>query len=84
MTTLVKADSKGRVPIRGTKKLAQYLVIASGKGWWVMPAPKIAPPDEIESLPKLRTRRVKGWLMLAKPMDKNKVAAALRADRDER
>jgi hypothetical protein len=49
MTTLVKADSKGRVPIRGTRKQQQYLVTAENGGWWVMPAPKVAVPPKIES-----------------------------------
>ena len=46
MTTLVKADSKGRVPIRGTRKQQQYLVTAENGGWWVMPAPKIKTPEK--------------------------------------
>jgi len=40
-TTLVKADDKGRVSIRGTRKGAKYLVTAENGGWWVMPAPKV-------------------------------------------
>jgi hypothetical protein len=48
-TTLVKADDKGRVSIRGTRKGAKYLVTAENGGWWVMPAPKITVPDRIES-----------------------------------
>jgi hypothetical protein len=43
-TTLVKADEKGRVPIRGTKKGRQYLVTAEKGGWWVIPAPEVQSP----------------------------------------
>ena len=43
-TTLVKADDKGRVSIRGTRKGRQYLVTAENGGWWVMPAPKVKTP----------------------------------------
>ena len=42
--TLVKADDKGRVSIRGTRKGRQYLVTARPGGWWVMPAPKVKTP----------------------------------------
>jgi hypothetical protein len=50
-TTLVTADEKGRVSIRGTKKGQQYLVTVANGGWWVMPAPKVKPPArELESL----------------------------------
>lgn len=45
-TTLVKADDKGRVSIRGTRKGAKYLVTAENGGWWVMPAPKITVPEK--------------------------------------
>jgi len=48
-TTLVKADDKGRVSIRGTRKGAKYLVTAENGGWWIMPAPKIIVPEKIES-----------------------------------
>ncbi len=48
-TTLVKADDKGRVCIRGTRKGAKYLVTAENGGWWVMPAPKITAPERMES-----------------------------------
>jgi hypothetical protein len=48
-TTLVKADDKGRVCIRGTRKGAKYLVTAENGGWWVMPAPKITVPEKMES-----------------------------------
>lgn len=44
-TTLVKADEKGRVPIRGTQKGGQYLVTSENGGWWVMPAPEVKPPE---------------------------------------
>jgi hypothetical protein len=46
-TTLVKADEKGRVSIRGTRKEAKYLVTAENGGWWVMPAPKIRVPKKM-------------------------------------
>ena len=50
-TTLVKADEKGRVSIRGTKKGQQYLVTAERGGWWVMPAPEVrTPAREMEAL----------------------------------
>ncbi len=48
-TTLVKADNKGRVCIRGTRKGAKYLVTAENGGWWVMPAPKFIVPERMES-----------------------------------
>ena len=48
-TTLVKADAKGRVSIRGARKGAKYLVTAESGGWWIMPAPKITVPAKIES-----------------------------------
>jgi hypothetical protein len=48
-TTLVKADDKGRVSIRGTRKGAKYLVTAAEGGWWVMPAPKASVPAKTES-----------------------------------
>ncbi len=43
-TSLVKADDKGRLPIRGTRKGKQYLVTPYKGGWWVRPAPKIRVP----------------------------------------
>lgn|GEM_PF-704781 len=43
--SLVKADDKGRVPIRGAQKGKQYLVIAGKGGWWVRPAPKVKVPQ---------------------------------------
>lgn len=50
-TTLVKADDKGRVSIRGTRKGRQYLVTAENGGWWVTPAPKVkTPAREMESV----------------------------------
>jgi hypothetical protein len=50
-TTLVKADAKHRVPIRGTVKGRQYLVTAENGGWWIMPAPKIkTPAREMEGI----------------------------------
>jgi hypothetical protein len=50
-TRLVKADDKGGVSIRGTKKGQQYLVTAQKGGWWVMPALKVKTPAcEMEGL----------------------------------
>jgi len=48
-TTLVKADDKGRVSIRGTRKGVKYLVTAENGGWWVMTAPKVIPPKKMDS-----------------------------------
>jgi hypothetical protein len=49
--SLVKADGKGRVSIRGIKKGQQYLVTCEKGGWWVAPAPKVkVPPRDMESL----------------------------------
>jgi hypothetical protein len=44
MTTLVKADEKGRISIRGSEEGRKYLVTRANKGWWVMPAPDPRPP----------------------------------------
>jgi hypothetical protein len=44
VTTIVKADAKGRILIRGTERRRQYLVSSQNGGWWVMPAPEIRPP----------------------------------------
>ncbi len=41
MTTLVRADEKGRLCIRGTKKGEEYLVKAEKNGWWVVPVQSI-------------------------------------------
>ena len=50
-TRLVKADEKGRVLIRGTKKGEQYLVTDQAGGWWVVPAPTLKGPScEMEEL----------------------------------
>src|SRR2546422_7578968 len=49
MITLVKADDKGRIPIRGTQKGRQYLVTKANGGWWVTPARAVR-------LPKRRRR----------------------------
>jgi hypothetical protein len=46
--TLVKADDKGRVSIRGAQTGAKYLVTSAKGGWWVMPAPEIAVPEKID------------------------------------
>ncbi len=49
--SLVTADEKGRLCIRGTKKGHQYLVSAARGGWWVMPAPQVRMPGrELERL----------------------------------
>ena len=42
--TLVSADEKGRLCIRGTKSGQKYLVEEAEGGWWVMPAPPITTP----------------------------------------
>src|SRR4051812_5176918 len=39
MTSLVTADEKGRVCIKGTEKGHKYLVKKTEGGWWVMPIP---------------------------------------------
>ena len=44
MTTLVKADDKCRISIRGTEVGRQYLVTPADGGWWVRPAPDFRPP----------------------------------------
>jgi hypothetical protein len=46
MSTIVKADDKGRILIRGTERGRQYLVTAQDGGWWVVPAPKVRPPKK--------------------------------------
>jgi len=46
MTTLVRADEKGRVCIRGTKKGREYLVKAEPGGWWIRPVPKFRRPKK--------------------------------------
>jgi hypothetical protein len=46
-TILVKADEKGRISLRGTKKGRQYLVMAETGGWWVMPAPEVKTPARL-------------------------------------
>ncbi len=48
-TSLVKADDKGRVSIRGIRKGAKYLVTAAKGVWWVIPAPEIKVPRQFES-----------------------------------
>jgi hypothetical protein len=52
MTTLVTADDKGRLCIRGTKQGQKYLVKHEGDGWWVTPIPELHPPR-----PASRNRR---------------------------
>ncbi len=44
MTTLVVADDKGRICIRGTEPGRKYLVTRAGAGWWVTPNPEVPPP----------------------------------------
>jgi hypothetical protein len=65
MTTLVTADEKGRIPIRGAKPGRKYMVARSGGEWRI---------TEHTSQPAARNRRE--W-----PGHKNKttLAAALRA-----
>jgi hypothetical protein len=40
MTTLVRADEKGRLCIRGTKKGEEYLVRKEENGWSIRPVTK--------------------------------------------
>ena len=47
--TLVKADAKSRVSIRGAKKGFKYLVTPQKGGWWVTPAPKVIVPARADS-----------------------------------
>lgn len=42
MTTLVRADEKGRICIRGARKGDEFLVKAEGSGWWISPVPKVS------------------------------------------
>jgi len=44
MTTIVKADAKGRVLIRGMERSRRYLVSSEKGGWWVTQAPDIRRP----------------------------------------
>ena len=44
MTTLVRADDKGRICIRGTRKGEEYLVKTERDGWWVVPVQSIQTP----------------------------------------
>lgn len=46
MTTIVRADEKGRICIRGTRKGQEYLVKAEKDGWWVIPVAVIHPPKQ--------------------------------------
>ncbi|MCI0745773.1 MAG: hypothetical protein L0Y58_10250 [Verrucomicrobia subdivision 3 bacterium] len=46
MITIVKADDKGRILIRGTERGRQYVVTAQDGGWWVMPVLEIRPPKK--------------------------------------
>ncbi len=40
MMTLVTADEKGRLCIKGTAKGRKYLVESAEGGWWVTPVPE--------------------------------------------
>ena len=44
MTTLVTADEKGRLCIRGTKRGHKYLITQAEGGWWVAPSAEVRPP----------------------------------------
>jgi hypothetical protein len=46
MTTLVRADEKGRLCIRGTQKGREYLVKAEKDGWWIVPVRVARPPKQ--------------------------------------
>jgi hypothetical protein len=46
MTTLVRADEKGRICIRGTRKGQEYLIQAEKEGWWVTPVEAIRPAKQ--------------------------------------
>ena len=46
MTTLVRADEKGRLCIRGTRKGEEYLVKAEKDGWWVVPVQSLRTPKK--------------------------------------
>jgi len=48
-TTVVKADDKGRVLIRGARKGANYMVTAARGGWLVTLAPNVKIPSQIKS-----------------------------------
>lgn len=41
MTTLVRADEKSRICIRGAKKGGEYPVKAEKGGWWVVAVPTV-------------------------------------------
>jgi hypothetical protein len=44
MTTLVRADEKGRICIRGTRKGREYLVHVEKDGWWITPVETLRRP----------------------------------------
>ena len=48
MTTVVRADAKGRLCIRGTEEGVEYLVRSEKHGWWITPV------TESRSRPKPR------------------------------
>ena len=50
MTTVTKADSRGRVVLRGAQDGHRYLVTRTADGWFVQPEPIPAP-----------TRRKREW-----------------------
>ena len=52
MTSLVTADEKGRLCVRGTKRGHKYLVKQEQEGWWITPVPEVLP-----SRPVSRNRR---------------------------
>lgn len=91
-TTLVKADDKGRVSIRGARKGAKYLVTAENGGWWVMPAPKITVLEKVESFAGawgLRAATLESFHGRSKSLSENSKGRCFRAKgwmarRDER
>jgi hypothetical protein len=78
MTTLVTADDKGRIPVRGTSPGRKYLVIQSGDEWRVTPFSGASP--------RSRNRRewagVKGKATLFDRL-KEMADAGLRIERSE-
>jgi hypothetical protein len=65
VTTLVTADEKGRIPIRGTAPGRKYLVIQAGEEWRVTPYTGESP----------RKRNRREW---ARPKDKDTLFTRLR------
>jgi hypothetical protein len=72
--TLVRADDKGRVCIRGIKSGEQYVIKEAGTGWFVTPAPEIQVPGEqkrkwskaeaMKALDKSALRFTRSWEQL--------------------